>query len=116
MPACCSPSVMPGGSDRNAIAEQAGGAFWVGGLAGAAPANAGRLRAKPIPTASVLLIVNSSSRQWPVYSPARCPAVELIHARRRNCHADGPDAAGGFSKRRGTRPRARRRRVCERNG
>jgi hypothetical protein len=51
---------MPAGSGRKVIAEQAGGAFGAGGFVAAKAPKAERLRAKPIPTASVLLIGISS--------------------------------------------------------
>jgi hypothetical protein len=53
---------MAAGSGRKVIAEQAGGAFGAGGFVAAKTPRAERLRAKPIPTASVLLIGISSSR------------------------------------------------------
>jgi hypothetical protein len=51
---------MPEGNARKVIAAQTGGAFWAGGLVATVAASDGRLRATLIPTASALLIVNSS--------------------------------------------------------
>jgi hypothetical protein len=48
---------MPEGSGRKVIAAQAGGAFWAGGLVAASADRRTKLRARPIPTASMLLIV-----------------------------------------------------------
>src|SRR5215471_1393341 len=108
MPACCSPSVMPDGSGRKVIAAHAGGAFWVAALVAASAGERTKPRAKPIPTVSALLIVNSSYREATAYSPGNGSAVELIDVRLSDRHADCLYASGGLGKERAASPRASR--------
>ena len=78
IPACCSPSAMPEGTARNAIAAQAGGAFCAGGgLVAAVALAAATPRARTIPIAILLLIIPSSSRRTIAYSAATTSTVGL---------------------------------------
>src|ERR1700747_2228799 len=78
MPACCSPSGMPGGSGRKLIAEQAGAAF-PGALVADFAGIAANATAKPIATMIVVCILLSPCRKALAYTPAGYPAGSRVN-------------------------------------
>src|SRR5437870_5124773 len=90
MPACCSPSGMPGGSGRKVIAAQDGGAF-PGAFVAAVAVMATKTIVIPIATETMpRMVLSSPCQQCSAYTPTVRPQVELTVISRSVCDGRRP--------------------------
>src|SRR5271165_5356205 len=81
IPACCSPSAVPGGSGRKTIAEQAGAAL-PGALVAAAAERIAEASTNPIPTTSIVrILLFPPVAKLSAYTPASGPPESSVKKR-----------------------------------